>query len=88
MKEKRMTKTQSSIPGIRHVYRVPTRAVYNKNRIDATKSWDDVYGRARCDICNKHLTEGDVYEMTTDLKPVHVNCVVLDLCGLKKVKKS
>lgn len=62
------------IPSVRHVYRIPTKEVYRRNHIKGDPSWQDVYGKARCDKCRKHFVEGDVYEMTRQGKPQHIDC--------------
>lgn len=67
-------KAVSQIPRVRHVYRIPTRAVYLKKRLDAGKSWNDVYGKARCAKCHQHFQEGDVYELNNAGKGQHVEC--------------
>jgi hypothetical protein len=54
--------TKSSIPQVRHVYRVPTKEVYRKKHGDGDPTWQDVYGRARCYACHQLFTEGDAYE--------------------------
>jgi hypothetical protein len=50
------------------VYRVPLKRVFNKKKLDATKTWDDVYGRTKCIACKRHLKEGDAYTVLGVLK--------------------
>jgi hypothetical protein len=57
----RISKRISSEPAPEAVYVVPTKKEYMKHRVDKTKTWDDVYGHAKCDICKKKLVEGDEY---------------------------
>jgi hypothetical protein len=64
----------SSIPSIRTVYRIPTRAVYNRKRIDTGKSWKDLYGKARCQKCKQNFREGDAYEVIGTDKHRRVIC--------------
>jgi hypothetical protein len=50
------------------VYRVPLKSVFNKKKLDQTKTWSDVYGKVKCMHCKKHFQEGDVYTVLVIMK--------------------
>lgn len=75
------------------VYRIPTKAWYRKHRLDLTKTWNDIYGNARCHLCKKKMTEKDAYvivitwrgaeKLSPTHKYQHVECP-----GAKHVKNT
>lgn len=65
--------SRPDVPIVR-TYRVPTRKVYNRIRIDENLSWNDVYGNKRCFVCKKKFKEKDAYRMTIDHRGYHVDC--------------
>lgn len=55
-------------------YIIPTRAAYEKKRVDKGKAWDQVYGRVKCSVCGKHFAEGDIYVQVGDGVYRHLDC--------------
>ena len=51
-----------------HVYVVPTRKDYMKNRVNKLASWDDLYGKKKCYVCGEHFEEGDEYIAEASVK--------------------
>jgi len=43
------------------VYKIPSRNEYSKNSLAGDVTWDELYGKKKCYVCNEHFEEGDEY---------------------------
>ena len=44
-----------------HIYTIPSRKEYKKNSLSGDVTWDELYGKKKCYVCNEHFEEGDEY---------------------------